>query len=64
MLLDEITKDALGLHAVFLNDALITLGIKDGNVLAKLHPHLQDTTELLTSFNTVRPGQHTAGSGP
>ncbi|MFE1310494.1 3'-5' exonuclease [Streptomyces sp. NPDC058755] len=42
------------MQAVFLNDALITLGIADREALVRLHPHLQSTVESLTGANRVR----------
>ncbi|MFF7143316.1 UvrD-helicase domain-containing protein [Streptomyces nodosus] len=47
LLLNELVQSTFGQHAVFLNDARTTLGIKDGNTMAELRPHLQTTLERL-----------------
>jgi DNA helicase-2/ATP-dependent DNA helicase PcrA len=54
LLLNEMTESSLGMQAVFLSDALITLGITEGDVLVRLRPHLQSTLEALAGTNTVR----------
>ncbi|MFF5313074.1 UvrD-helicase domain-containing protein [Streptomyces massasporeus] len=54
LLLNEITESALGMQAVFLNDALITLDIADREALARLRPHLESTVESLAGTNSVR----------
>ncbi|MDP9607987.1 UvrD-helicase domain-containing protein [Streptomyces demainii] len=47
LLLNELVQSAFGQHAVFVNDARITLGIRDDNTLAELRPHLQTALERL-----------------
>ncbi|WOZ03396.1 ATP-binding domain-containing protein [Streptomyces violaceoruber] len=48
------TERSLGIQAVFLNDALITLGITNRDVLEQLRPHLHHTLEALAGTDSVR----------
>ncbi|WP_274563748.1 UvrD-helicase domain-containing protein [Streptomyces spiramyceticus] len=47
LLLNEITQHALGLQAVFLHDALATLGLEKENLATTLHACLQDAVSHL-----------------
>ncbi|WP_406841886.1 UvrD-helicase domain-containing protein (plasmid) [Streptomyces sp. AHU1] len=47
LLLNEITQHALGLQAVFLHDALTTLGLEKEERATTLHPCLQDAVSHL-----------------
>ncbi|MCM2515796.1 UvrD-helicase domain-containing protein [Streptomyces griseoincarnatus] len=54
LLLNEMTERSLGIQAVLLNDALITLGITNRDVLEQLRPHLHHTLEALAGTDSVR----------
>ncbi|MER5183241.1 hypothetical protein ABT009_33655 [Streptomyces sp. NPDC002896] len=47
LLLNEITQNALGLQAVFLHDALVTLGLEKENLATTLRPCLQEAVTHL-----------------
>lgn len=54
LLLNEVTQRAFDMHAAFLNDALTTLGIKDGDSLAALRPRLRSTVDQLAGPSNPR----------
>ncbi|MFF4054816.1 ATP-binding domain-containing protein [Streptomyces sp. NPDC001668] len=58
MLLNEVTQRAFDMQAAFLNDALITLGIKDGDSLATIRPHIQSTVDQLGGSSDPRHVWH------
>ncbi|MGW7021466.1 ATP-binding domain-containing protein [Streptomyces decoyicus] len=51
LLLNEITQNALGLQAVFLHDALVTLGLEKEELLTTLRPCLQTAVTHLKNGN-------------
>ncbi|MDF9811841.1 UvrD-helicase domain-containing protein [Streptomyces sp. SPB162] len=55
LLLNEITQRALGLQAVFLHDALATLGLEKEDLVTTLHPCLQ--TAIFHLKDGARPRQ-------
>lgn len=53
LLLNEMTHRLFGLNAVYLNDALTTLGITDSRAVARLRPRLEGILDMLASSDDI-----------